>query len=137
MSERLDTIRRHLFFVLFLALFATLIACGMVLVRAPTAEQRKRMASRPNRVPTAAVAAAAPRALVPAVEEMANVRAPVNVILAPKTSGRIETIAAQEGDSVAAGQLLIAIDPAEVQAHADEARAELRAAEFRLAQARI
>ena len=38
------------------------------------------------------------------VEEMANVRAPVNVTLAPKVSGRIETISAQEGDAVAAGE---------------------------------
>src|SRR5215212_9281575 len=127
--------RRYLFPLLLITLFGGLIAWRVIGVRSTAAEQQKSMATRRNRVATVAVAPARTRDLLTKVEEMANVRAPMNVILSPKVAGRIDTIAAQEGDPVAAGQLLITIDPSELQARVDSARAELRTAEFRLKQA--
>jgi RND family efflux transporter MFP subunit len=129
--------RRYLFPLLLIALFGGLIAWRVNAVRSTAAEQQKAMSARRSRVSTVAVAPASTRDLVSMVEEMANVRAPVNVTLSPKVSGRIETIAAQEGYPVAAGQLLVTIDPSELQARVDAARAELHAAEFHLAQARF
>src|SRR5947199_1770506 len=129
--------RRYLFPLLLITLFGGLIAWRVAAGRTAAAEQQKAITSRHARIATVAVAPASTRDLTTTVEEMANVRAPVNVTLAPKVSGRIETISAQEGDAVAAGQILITIDPSELQARVEAARAELRAAEFRLSQARL
>jgi RND family efflux transporter MFP subunit len=127
--------RRYLFPLILVVLFGGLIAWRIVGVRAKAAEQQKAMAGRRNRVATVAVAPASTRDIVATVEEMANVRAPSNVTLASKISGQVLMIAAQEGDPVAAGQVLIKIDPSELRARVDESRAELSAAEFRLQQA--
>jgi RND family efflux transporter MFP subunit len=129
--------RRYFFPVLLIVLFGGLIAWRVVSVRSTMAEQQKSMSARRNRTATVAVAPASTRELVTAVEEMANVRAPVNVTLSPKVSGRIEMIAAQEGDPVSANQLLVIIDPSELQARVHTAEAEVSAAEFRLRQANI
>jgi RND family efflux transporter MFP subunit len=129
--------RKYLFLILLVGLFGGLIAWRITQVRATAAEQQKSMAGRRGRVATVGVAPATARDLVTTVEEMANVRAPVNVTLAAKVSGRILSIAAQEGDPVEAGQLLVTIDPSELQAREATARAELDAAGYRLDQARI
>jgi RND family efflux transporter MFP subunit len=129
--------RRYIFPLVLISLFGGLIAWRVMGVRATMAEQQKSMAARRSRVATVAVVPAARRDLLTTVEEMANVRAPVNVALSAKVAGRIDNIAAQEGDPVAAEQVLILIDPLELRARVDSAKAELSAAQFRLRQAEI
>jgi RND family efflux transporter MFP subunit len=129
--------RKYFFPLLLVSLFGALIAWRVISVRATMAEQQKSMTARRGRVATVAVAPAARRDLVTTVEEMANVRAPVNVALSSKVSGRIDNLAAQEGDPVAAGQVLILIDPSELKERVGTAEAELSAAEFRLRQASL
>jgi RND family efflux transporter MFP subunit len=129
--------RRYLFPFILVVLFGGLIAWRVAGVRAKAAEQQKAMASRRQRVATVAVTPARSRDILATIEEMANVRAPSNVSLSPKVSGRIDMIAVHEGDPVAAGQVVIRIDPSELKARVDEAKAELSAARFRLQQAEI
>jgi RND family efflux transporter MFP subunit len=129
--------RRYIFPLVLIILFGGLIAWRIIGVRATMAEQQKSMAARRGRVATVAAAPAATRDLVTTVEEMANVRAPVNVALSSKVSGRIDNIAAQEGDPVAARQVLVWIDPSELKERVGAAEAELSAARFRLQQANI
>jgi len=129
--------RTILFPLILLVLFGGVIAWRVGTVRATAAAQQQAMAGRRNRVATVAVEPASTRTLRSTVEEMANVRAPLNVALAPKVSGRIERVAAEEGQSVTAGQVLVRLDPAELRARVEAARAEVSEAEFRLAQARL
>lgn len=129
--------RKFLFPILLLAIFGSLIAWRITTVRANAAAQQQSMASRRNRVATVAVAPASTRTLLTTVEEMANVRAPVNVTLASRVSGRIEQLLAQEGDTVTAGQALVVIDTDELRAREASALAEVAEAEFRHDQARL
>jgi len=70
-------------------------------------------------------------------ESVGSVEAPLSVKIASKITGRIEYLAVQEGDRVSQGQVLVRIDPTEVEAQVRQARAALAEQQYRLAQARI
>lgn len=129
--------RRYIFPLILITLFGGLIAWRVMGVRATQAEQQRSMAARRGQVATVAAVPAATRDLVTTVEEMANVRAPVNVALSSKVFGRIDNIAAQEGVPVAANQVLVWIDPSELKERVGAAEAELSAARYRLQQATL
>jgi HlyD family secretion protein len=57
------------------------------------------------------------------------------VDIAPKITGRITALAAAEGDAVHAGQVLVRLDSRDLQAQVDQARANVAAAEAKVAQA--
>jgi RND family efflux transporter MFP subunit len=70
------------------------------------------------------------------IEELVTIRAPLNVNVASKVSGRIELLQVNEGDRVQRGQLLVKIDPEELAAREREMSAALAVAEARLSEAR-
>ena len=69
-----------------------------------------------------------------AVVASGRVRTPLRIEVASQITGRIATVAVREGDTVAAGQVLLQFDAAELQAGAAQARATLAQAESRLRQ---
>lgn len=69
-----------------------------------------------------------------AVVASGRVRTPLRIEVASQITGRIATVAVREGDTVAAGQLLLQFDAAEWQAGVAQARATLAQAESRLRQ---
>ena len=69
-----------------------------------------------------------------AVVASGRVRTPERIEVAAQITGRITQVAVREGDSVAAGDVLIRFDAAEWQAGATQARAALAQAESRLRQ---
>jgi HlyD family secretion protein len=89
-----------------------------------------------DRAAIVAVARATRRDFQTEIEELASIRAPLNVNVAAKVSGRIDYLRGYEGDRVRAGEVLIRLDPSELEAHVAEMRASLTAARARLSQAR-
>lgn len=65
------------------------------------------------------------------VESMQNVK------ISTKVTGRIEYLQAREGDKVTQGQVLVRIDPTQVQALVRQQQANLAEAKYRLAQAKL
>jgi len=65
-----------------------------------------------------------------------SVEAPLSVKIAAKITGRVDHLASREGDRVTRGEVLVRMDPAEVEAQVRQARAGLAEAQYRLAQAR-
>src|SRR5262249_46999663 len=106
-------------------------------VRARQEEQAKQRTAARGRTPAVAVAPVTRRTVEEAIEELVSLRAPLNVNVAAKVSGRILMLKHFEGDAVRAGEELILIDPEELEAHVRETRAALRAAERQLQQIKI
>ncbi len=92
------------------------------------------MRSAPALVETAVVKR---QDIVKTVEAVANVEAPLSVDVMPKVTGRILYLGVREGDRVRAGQVLVRIDPTEVQAEVRQRQAALAQARSRLAEAAI
>ncbi len=70
-------------------------------------------------------------------EYVGSVEAPLSVQIAPKVTGRIDFLQVKEGDHVSKGQMLVRLDPSDVQAQVQQQRATLAQAKYRLAQAQI
>jgi HlyD family secretion protein len=99
------------------------------------AAQNQMRAARMKAVPMVAVAAAQVRDIVPTFESVGGVEAPFNVKIASKTAGRIDFLQVREGDRVVQGQVLVRIDPSEIEAQVHQQQAAVAEAESRLAQA--
>lgn len=83
------------------------------------------------------VATAGSRHIVQAVEAVANVESPYRIDISPKASGRIDFLQAREGDRVTAGQVLLRINPSDLQGAVLQAQASVAEARSRLAQAQL
>ncbi len=70
-------------------------------------------------------------------EYVGSVQSPLSVQIAPKVTGRIDFLQVHEGDRVSKGQVLVRIDPSDVQAQVQQQRATLAQAKYRLAQAQF
>lgn len=92
---------------------------------------------RGRRTPAVEVVSAAPATIESLMEAVGSLESPNVVLLAPRSSGRIEFIQVREGDSVKAGQILVRIDPAEAASQVLQAEANLAQARSRLAEARL
>ncbi|MCA1596059.1 MAG: biotin/lipoyl-binding protein, partial [Chloroflexi bacterium] len=89
------------------------------------AQQRQMMMKKP---PVVSVAVAQVRDIVHSFSSVGNVESPENVRIASKVTGRILYLQAQPGDHVIAGELLVRIDPSQVQAQVQQQQAALAAA---------
>lgn len=83
------------------------------------------------------VAAATHRVMVQQIQAVGNVASPFKVEISPKTTGRIEFLQVREGDPVRAGQVLLGIDPSDLNGAVVQAEANVAEARSRLAQAKI
>jgi RND family efflux transporter MFP subunit len=101
------------------------------------AMQNQQRAARMKAPPVVAVAAARVRDIVPTFESVGSVEAPFNVKIAAKATGRVDYLQVREGDRVTRGQVLVRIDPSEIEAQVRQQQASLSEAESRLAQAQL
>jgi HlyD family secretion protein len=105
--------------------------------RKETATLVAQRVARSNAPPLVSVAAAEQRDIANTFEATGSLEAPLDVKLSPKVSGRITYLAVHEGDRIHSGQVLVRLDPAEVEADVRQAQAALSEAQYRLAQAQI
>ena len=76
------------------------------------------------------------RTIVQTVTATGVIDPETQVKISPEVSGEIVFLGAQEGEHVQRGQVLVRINPQQMLAERDEARAQIAAAEARMAQAR-
>jgi RND family efflux transporter MFP subunit len=130
-------VTRYLIPVLLLAALAASLAWRVQQVQLKAAEQEKSRSAGRNRATTVQAAPVIQRDLITEIEELATIRAPLNVNVGAKVIGRLEYLKGYEGDAVRQGEVLARIDRSELAAKAAEMRAALSVAQARLRQARV
>jgi HlyD family secretion protein len=83
------------------------------------------------------VAPATSRVLVQSVQAVGSVESPYKVEISPKTAGRIDYLEVREGDTVTPGEILLKIDPSDLQGAVIQQEANVAEAKARFAQAKI
>ena len=129
--------RRWIPVVLAVAALGGLIGWRIARKRAEAAEQTRVRLARAKAAPTVSVAPATVRDIVQTYTGVGSAEAPLNVRISSKVTGRIDSVQVHEGDPVKIGQLLVTIDPTELQSQLNLQEAALAQARYRLAQARI
>lgn len=129
--------RRWLAILIPVVALGGLIAWRLNVKKAEAASQEQQRQARKTSAPTVSVSEAKVRDIVHTFEALGNVEAPFNVKISPKVTGRIDFLQAREGDRVTAGQVLVRIDPTDVEAQVRQAQANVAEARSRLAQAEI
>ena len=129
--------KRWLIAIIPAVVLASLIGWRLNLRKSEAAEQAKMQQMRRGIAPIVDVAEVKVRDIVETFEGVGTVEAPLDVRLAPKVTGRIEYLEVDEGDRVTPGQVLVRIDPSEIESEVNRARATLAESQSRLAQAQI
>ncbi len=119
-----------------------LLLVGLVVWRftVNAAAQAQTSGAQRNRQRAAAsveVATAEPRTLSNSLQTVGSAQSPFKVEIAPKTTGRINFLQVREGDSVKAGDVVLRIDPSDLQGAVVQAQANVADAQSKLAQAKI
>ncbi|MCR5661890.1 MAG: efflux RND transporter periplasmic adaptor subunit [bacterium] len=94
-------------------------------------------AGRKRSAPVVSCETAAIEAIEETFQSTGSVESPQKVELSPKVSGRIEMLEVHPGDYVTKGTVLVRLDRGELEEQVNQSRAELAAAEARLAQAKL
>ena len=128
--------RRFYILIPFLALIL-LIGWRLGEKRAEFSAQQEQRAARMKSPPSVVVSPVMVRDIVHTYEATGTVEAPLNVNIASKVTGRIESLPFREGDKIRKGQALVRIDPSEVEANVQQQMAALAEAQYRLAQAEL
>lgn len=118
-------------------LLAFLIGYRLVQKRNDFSTRSRQRVARMKVPPTVSFGLARIEDIAQSVDSVGSVEAPLSVNIAAKLTGRIEYLAAREGDRVVKGQVLVRIDPSQVEAQVRQARAALAEERYRLAQAKI
>lgn len=71
------------------------------------------------------------------IETVGSIETPNKALISPKTTGRIESITVREGDKVTQGQVLVKIDPSELEGEIAQRRSAVAEARSRYAQAQL
>ncbi|MDO8588836.1 MAG: efflux RND transporter periplasmic adaptor subunit [Armatimonadota bacterium] len=117
--------------------FGSLIAWRIAQKKAEVSGQAQQRTARMKGPVVASIAVVQVRDLVKTFEAPGSVVAPMNVKIAPKITGRIDSIGVQEGDRVRRGQTLVRIDDSDVEAEVQRQMASVAEARYRLAQAQL
>lgn len=104
--------------------------------RAIANDLQKSQAARKGSLPNVVMATAGPKRLVQVLETVGTLESSSIVKLASKVPGRIASLTVREGDAVKQGDVLIRIDPGELQAAVLQQQAAVAEARARLAQAK-
>jgi len=129
--------KRWTYVVIPILVLGSLIGWRIAQKRAEALDQAKMREMRMNAPVLVSTAPVAVRDIVHTFADTGTVQSPQNVKIAPKVSGRIEYLTAHEGDRVRGGQVLVRIDPSQVEALVHQQMAALAEAQYRLAQAQI
>lgn len=100
-----------------------------------TEEAGKKMAA--NRTPTVEVTEAKAGEITRSIDMVGTLESANTAALSPRFTGRILAVNVREGDQVQAGQVLVRLDPTEVQSEIAQKRSDLAEAKYRLAQAQL
>lgn len=104
---------------------------------AAEAQVGRAQGARGGAAPQVEVTPATHRLIVQQIQTVGNVASPFKVEISPKTTGRIDFLQVREGDPVNAGQVLLGIDPSDLNGAVVQAEANVAEARSRLAQAKI
>jgi RND family efflux transporter MFP subunit len=126
--------RRSYLLILILVLFS-LIGYRLVQKRARYEAQVAQRAARMKAPPVVSVSPARVQDVARVFDAVGSVEAPLSVKIAAKVTGRIQFLLFHEGDAIRKGQVLVRIDPTEVEANLRQQKAALAEAQYRLAQA--
>ncbi len=129
--------KRWLSVLIIVVALGGLIAWRVRQKQAEAAAQNQQRVARTKMAPVVSVAPVVVRDVLHTFEGVGSVEAPLNVKLSPQVSGRIEYLQVHEGDPVTRGQVLVRIDPSQIQAQVRQREADLAAAQYRLSQAII
>jgi RND family efflux transporter MFP subunit len=129
--------KRWIYIIIPFVVLGSLIGWRVVQKKEEAAGQAKMRAMRMSAPILASTATAGVRDIVHTFEDTGTVESPQNVKIAPKVSGRIEYLTVHEGDRVRRGQVLVRIDPSQVEALVHQQQAAVAEAQYRLAQAKI
>lgn len=114
-----------------------LVAWRISVKRADAADLAKSQQARKGGAATVVLGKAEPKEIVSILESVGTVESPYNVKLSSKVTGRIDFLEAREGTPVKVGQVLVRIDPSQVEAQVLQAQANVAEARSRLAQAQL
>ncbi|HSI74234.1 MAG TPA: efflux RND transporter periplasmic adaptor subunit [Fimbriimonas sp.] len=131
------TLKKWLLILVPLALLGALVAWRFSQKGAQDKELASQAGQRQGGPPNVEVAIAEPRKIVESLQAVGTLESPFRVEISPKTSGRIEYLQVRAGDVVRPGQVLVRIDPSELQAQVAQQQASVAEARSRLAQAQL
>jgi RND family efflux transporter MFP subunit len=123
--------------VIVILVLGGLITWRLIQKHAATAALNAQQLAKSKAAPPVTTAQVAMRDIVNTYEASGSLEAPLNVKIAPQVSGRILFLDVHEGDHISKGQVLVRLDPAEVQGEVRQAESNLAEAQYRLAQAQI
>lgn len=129
--------KRRILIIAPLILLGLLIGWRLVEKRADIVSQANQRTARMKAPPSVVLGVARVRDVTHTFEAVGTVDSPQNVKIAPKVTGRIDYLTLHEGDRVSKGQVLVRIDPSQVEANVQQAMASLAEVQYRLAQAQI
>ncbi|HLJ56651.1 MAG TPA: efflux RND transporter periplasmic adaptor subunit [Chthonomonadaceae bacterium] len=129
--------RRLLYILIPVFVLAGVIAWRVVQNRQQEAAQQRAAKARKSAAPIVRVAIAAVRDIVHEYEGVGNVESRSDVQIAAKTTGRIDYVRVREGDAVKRGDILVRLDPSEIQASIHQQQANNASAQATLSNAQI
>jgi HlyD family secretion protein len=129
--------RRWIYVLVPLLLLGALIGWRLRSKQQEVAAQSRVREARRKSPPVVSVAPVEVRDIVHTFEAIGSIDAPFYVRIASKTTGRIDFLQAREGDRVTQGEVLVRIDPSEIDAQVRQQEAALAEAQSRLAQAQL
>lgn len=129
--------KRRLYVFIPLILLGLLVGWRIAQRQHQVAEQASQRQARTRAPASVQVAPAVIRDITHSFTATGNVEAPLSVKIATKITGRIQHLEVREGDRVTKGQVLVRIDPSEVEANVQQQRAMLSEDQYRLAQAQL
>jgi len=98
-------------------------------------ELEQQQGARRGSTPPVEAAVAGPREILATVETVGTLESPNRARLSPRISGRVSYLEVREGDDVEAGQVLVRVDPQELDAQVMQQRASVAESRARLAEA--
>lgn len=129
--------QRKVFVMIVPLIIISLVGWRLVEKHAESTTKAEQRQARTNAAPPVSLVSAEIRDVTHVFEATGSLEAPLNVKIAPKVAGRIEYLSVHEGDRIHNGQVLVRIDPTELEGQVQQAQAALAEAQYRLAQARL
>ena len=120
----------------FLIIF-TLIAWRLHVKFAADAQQTKMHEAAVKAPPPVTVATAVIKTIQHSFQSVGSVETPLDVKLSSKVNDRVQSVQAQPGDAVHAGQVLVVMDPRQIESDVLAQQANVAQARFRLSQAQL
>jgi RND family efflux transporter MFP subunit len=129
--------KRVFIWILPLGLILSLVGWRLSTKQAAAQQATGQAASRKNAPQAADIAVAGPAMIETVIEAVGNAESPFKVDISPKTSGRIDYLVVREGDPVKKGQVLVQLNPSDLEGMLLQQQAAVAESRARLAEAQI